>query len=44
MDVSIVIPTWNGLSLLRETLPSVCEAAGFYRPREPLPDRDPGRG
>ena len=31
MDVSIVIPTWNGLALLRETLPSVCEAAGFYR-------------
>lgn len=31
MDVSIVIPTWNGLALLRETLPSVCEAAEFYR-------------
>ena len=31
MDVSIVIPTWNGLALLRETLPSVCAAAEFYR-------------
>ena len=31
MDVSIVIPTWNGLALLRETLPSVCEAAERYR-------------
>lgn len=31
MDVSVVIPTWNGIALLRETLPSVCEAAEFYR-------------
>ena len=31
MDLSIVIPTWNGLALLRETLPSVCAAAEFYR-------------
>lgn len=30
MDVSIVIPTWNGLALLRETLPSVCKAADVY--------------
>lgn len=30
-DVSIVIPTWNGLSLLQRFLPSVIEAAKAYR-------------
>jgi glycosyltransferase involved in cell wall biosynthesis len=29
-DVSIVIPTWNGLSLLKRFLPSVISAANFY--------------
>ena len=28
--VSIVIPTWNGLPLLREYLPSVCQAVEAY--------------
>jgi len=30
-SLSIVIPTWNGLDLLRECLPSVLAAAGAYR-------------
>jgi len=30
MDVSIVIPTWNGLSLLQQFLPSVLAAATHY--------------
>jgi GT2 family glycosyltransferase len=29
-DVSIVIPTWNGLALLKRFLPSVISAANFY--------------
>jgi GT2 family glycosyltransferase len=29
-DVSIVIPTWNGLALLKRFLPSVIAAANFY--------------
>lgn len=29
-DLSIVIPTWNGLSLLQQFLPSVIEAAKVY--------------
>lgn len=29
-DVSIVIPTWNGLPLLKRFLPSVISAANFY--------------
>ncbi|HLV00582.1 MAG TPA: glycosyltransferase [Acidobacteriota bacterium] len=28
--VSLVIPTWNGLHLLRQNLPSVLEAANYY--------------
>lgn len=28
--VSLVIPTWNGLHLLRQNLPSVLEATGYY--------------
>lgn len=30
-SLSIVIPTWNGLDLLRECLPSVLQAASKYR-------------
>lgn len=30
-SISIVIPTWNGLDLLRENLPSVLDAAREYR-------------
>ncbi len=30
-DISIVIPSWNGLELLLETLPSVRSAARFYQ-------------
>lgn len=32
-SLSIVIPTWNGLDLLRESLPSVRRAASVYRER-----------
>ena len=28
--ISLVIPTWNGLHLLRQNLPSVLEAASYY--------------
>ena len=31
--ISIVIPTWNGIDLLRENLPSVITAADYYRER-----------
>ena len=37
LAVSIVIPTWNGLHLLRENLPSVQEAARLYRSRTGCP-------
>jgi GT2 family glycosyltransferase len=30
-DISIVIPTWNGLALLKQFLPSVIESAQRYR-------------
>lgn len=32
-SISVVIPTWNGLHLLRENLPSVLTAVEFYRAR-----------
>ena len=31
MDISIVVPSWNGLVLLQENLPSVKAAAAYYR-------------
>lgn len=31
LNVSIVIPTWNGCTLLERFLPSVCQAADRYR-------------
>ncbi|HSR66885.1 MAG TPA: glycosyltransferase [Acidobacteriota bacterium] len=35
--LSIVIPTWNGLHLLRENLPSVLRAAEFFQRRNARP-------
>ena len=36
-SLSIVIPTWNGLDLLRECLPSVLAAAAAYRAKAGAP-------
>lgn len=35
--VSVVIPTWNGLDLLRDNLPSVLAAVRFYSQKEGVP-------